>query len=408
MSAMDTAVLGPALMQKYAQPMFYKGGYKDFPLWAMFKKRTDFGGDNKAVVLRVTTAQGANPSFAEAQAAATPSDYRRVTVTHARGFGSAFIDCEAISRSKSPEDALAKASSEVDSAMQGMLRSMSRSLFLNIGGAIGQATFSTTTATLVDTNGNAAPELAFNYEKGQRIQLSANDGTTGSLRGSGAFVTLIGVNRTAGTLLADQNWSNITGATNQDFLFQKGFFGSNMAGLQSWIPSVAPVPGENFFGCDRSVDTRLYGFWISGNGAPMKTTMVRCLAILGREGAKTDCIVMNNEDWADFINGEMSNVIYDRAKSMDDPEIAFQSFKIMGPKGLVDVIADPDCPRGKFFALQLDTFSFESSGPAPRINDEAKLGPLFPVWNANQVEARLVWYGNLFCDAPGLNGGGTF
>ena len=284
MSAMDTAVLGPALIQKYAQPMFYKGGYKDFPLWAMIKKKTDFGGDNKAVVLRVTTVQGANPEFPEAQDASTPSDYRRVTVTHARGFGSAFIDCEAISRSKSPEDALAKASAEVDSAMQGMLRSMSRSLFLNTGGAIGRASFSSTVATLLDMQGNstAAPELAFNFEKGQRIQLSSADGTTGSLRDSGDYVTIVSVDRTGGTITADAAWSNISGASTNDYLFQKGYFGKNMAGLQSWIPATAPSAGESFFGCDRSVDTRLYGFWITGNGAPMKTTMVRCLAILGR------------------------------------------------------------------------------------------------------------------------------
>jgi hypothetical protein len=408
MSAQDTTTLGPALMQKYATPMYYKGGYSKFPLWAMFKKQTDFGGDNKAIVLRITTVQGMNPNFANAQSAATPSEYRRVTVTHARGFGSAFIDSEAISRSKSEEDSLAKASAEVDSGMQGMLRGLSRSLFLNTGGAIGRATFSTTTATLVDDNGNSAPNLAFNFERGQRIQLSANDGTSGSLRNGGSYVTLLGVNRVAGTLLADANWSTITGATANDYLFQQGFWGANLAGLQSWIPSTAPTAGESFFGCDRSIDSRLYGFWITGNGAPMKETMINCLAVLGREGADTDVIVMNNLDWANFINGEQSNVIYDRAKSMDDPKIGFQAFKIMGPKGLVDVIADPDCPRGKFFALQLDTWSFQSSGPAPRINNDDGLGPLVRVYNANQVECRLCWYGNLFCEAPGLNGGGTF
>lgn len=408
MSAMDTTLLGPALMQKYAQPMFYKGGYSKFPLWAMIKKQTDFGGDNKAITLRVTTVQGMSPSFADGQSGATPSTYNRITVTRARGFGSAFIDGEALSVSKSPEDSLAKASAEVDSAMQGMLRSMSRSLFLNTGGAIARATFSSAVATLVDNNGNSAPYSAYNFEKGMRIQLSANDGVTGSLRDGGDYVTVIAVDRLAGTVTADANWSNISGAAANDYLFPKGFFGANMAGIQGWIPSTAPTAGDNWFGLDRSTDNRLYGFWLTGGGAPMKETIIELLAILGREGADTDVVVVNNLDWSNIVKGEQSAVIYDRAKSMDDPEIGFQSFKVMGPKGLVDVIADPDCPRGKCFALQLDTWSFQSSGSAPRINNDDGLGPLVRVYNANQVECRLCWFGNLFCEAPGLNGGATF
>lgn len=408
MSAQDTTTLGPALMQKYAQPMFYKGGYKKFPTWAMFKKRTDFGGDNKAFALRVTTVQGAAPNFADGQSGATPSVYNRVTVTRQRQFGSAYIDGEALSVSKSAEDALAKASAEVDSGMDMMLRSLSRSLFIDRGGALGRATFSTTVATLVDDNGNSAPYLAYRFEKGQRICLSANDGNSGSLRDGGDFVTITSINRIAGTLTADANWSNISGASANDYLFQKGFFGQNIAGIPSWIPSTAPTAGESFYGCDRSVDTRLYGYWLTGGGAPMKETIIELLTVLAREGADTDIVIVNNQDWSNIVKGEQTAVIYDRAKSMDDPEIGFQSFKVMGPRGLVDVIADPDCPRGRCYALQLDTWSFESSGPAPRINNDDGLGPLVRVYNANQVECRLVWYGNVFCVAPGLNGGATF
>lgn len=409
MGSLDPVAIGAALIQKYAEPMYYKAGYRENPTLSLIKKRTDFGGDNKVVVFRVASVQGTAPVFSDAQDGAEPSEYGRVTVTHSRGYTAAYVDGEALSRSKSMDDAVAKASDEVDSAMERATRSLAVGMFRNQGGAFGRATFSGATATLVDDNGNAAPYLATNFERRMRIQLSGNDGTSGSLRLAGVpYVTLIGVGRSAGTLTADQSWSNITGATASDFLFPKGWFGKNMYGFPAWTPTTAPSAGESFFGLDRSGDDRLFGWAFNGGGAPIKESCIDMLTILKREGAKTDAIVLNPLDWASVVKGEQSNVVYDKVNSFDDPEIGFQSFKIVGPSGAVDVIADLNCPKGRGHALQLNTWSFESSGPAPKILNEDGIGPMQRVYNADQYEIRIGWYGQLFCNAPGLNGIITF
>jgi hypothetical protein len=408
-TAADTATLGAALIQKYSQPMYYEAPYAKNPTLEMIKRRTDFNGDNKVVVLRYATTQGMSPTFSDAQAGASPSALARVTVTHSRNFASAFIDGELLSRASSLKDSLYLASREIDSTMAQLVRGMGIGLFRNNGGAFARATFSGTTATLVDDNGNAAIWLTDNFEKGQRIQISANDGSSSShsLKASGAFVTLTAISRQAGTLTADANWSTLSAASN-DYLFLKGWFQKNMYGFPAWNPSTAPINGENFFGLDRSQDDRLFGFWVSGQGAPYKETIIESLVTLAKNGAETDLVTVNPLDWGNMVKAEQSHVIYDRVKSMNNPDIGFQSFKIIGPKGAVDVIADQNCPRGRFHALQLDTWSFDSSGPAPKILNEDGLGPLVRVYNANQYETRLGWYGQPICVAPGLNGGGTF
>jgi hypothetical protein len=403
MANLDLNALGAVLKQKYNQRKFYEIGYEKNPTWSMLRKATSFGGENKVVALRYGMVQGTSPVFQTAQASATPSSYARVTVTRVRDYTVAYIDGEAIAAAKGDEDSIINAfSKEIDSAMARATRNNGIAMFKNSGGSIGRATFSTTTATLLNDSLVADPTVAVNFEKGMRITSASTDGTSGSV--NSGFVTITGVNRIAGTLTADQNWTTgISGAANNDFLFVSGAFGARMAGLPSWTPTTAPTSGSSFFGLDRSVDTRLYGWAINGLGGPIKETLIETLSILVREGSDPDIIVLNPLDWSNMIKAEQSNVIYDRAKSNDNPEVGFQAVQVIGPSGPVKVISDLNCPKGRAHVLQLDTWSFESAGPAPRILAEDGISPILRSATQDAYEVRIGWYGNLICEAPGLN-----
>ena len=406
MAVLDLVALGAVLKQKYNQREFYEIGYTKNPTWSMIRKATDFGGDNKVVALRYGMVQGTSPVFADAQSTATPSSYARVTVTRVRDYVVAYIDGEAISAAQKDADSLIKAfSKEIDSAMARATRNNAIKFEGNGGGALGQATFSTTTATLVDANGVSAPYLATNFEKGMTLESSTADGTSGAIT-STSTVQIVAVNRVAGTLTGNVSFTG-AGFANSDYLFVKGSFGRCMAGYPAWIPSTVPTAGSSFFGLDRSVDTRLYGWQINGNGGPIEETLIECLSVLNREGAETDLITLNPLDWSNLVKAQQSRVIYDRVKSMSDPEVGFQSVKVIGPQGPVDVISDLNQPKGRYKAMQLDTWSFESSGPAPRILAEDGISPILRSPNADSYEVRIGWYGNAICEAPGLNGGGT-
>lgn len=407
MAILDLNALGAVLKQKYSQKKFYEVGYSKNPTWDLIKKRTDFGGENKVVALRYGTVQGTSPVFADAQSTASPSSFARVTITRVRDYVVAYIDGEALSAAKSSDDTLSLASKEIDSAMMRATRNNGISMFRPAGGSIGNATFSGVTATLVTSAGVAMPSLSTNIEKGMSLDISASDGTSGSIKAGGPFVVQ-SVNRAAGTFTVDHAWSD-AGAAANDYLFVKGAFGRRMASIPGWVPTTAPSSGESWFGLDRSVDQRLYGWSISGNGGPIEETLIEVLSVLNREGAETDLIVLNPLDWSNLVKaiGSRMNVPYGVVKGGSNVDVGYQSVKIVGPQGMVDVIADLNIVKGKYAALQLDTWSFESSGPAPRILEEDGISPILRSPNADAYEVRIGWYGNLVCEAPGLNAYGS-
>ena len=82
--------------------------------------------------------------------------------------------------------------------------------------------------------------------------------------------------------------------------------------------------------------------------------------------------------------------------------VSFTGLKVIGPKGSVMVYADQDCPSAHSFALQMDTWKLASLKEAPQILD-LDGNQLDRVYNADEFEARIVYYAQLGCDAPGFN-----
>src|SRR4029077_8666913 len=63
----------------------------------------------------------------------------------------------------------------------------------------------------------------------------------------------VGLNRGAGKVTVD-NAAAIAAFADNDFLFRDGDAGNCMQGMETCTPLVAPNPGNNFRGMDRTVD----------------------------------------------------------------------------------------------------------------------------------------------------------
>lgn len=401
--ALDITALNAVLKVQYTQKKVNTLSYTNNPFWAKVKKRTDFLGVNKVVAIRNGNPQGRGFDFAAGLANISSSTYNKFTVTRAKDYAFGQVYGEAIEASaKDAGSLLAGLKNEIDGAYYTATRSLAMGLFGNGGGARGQIASgqATPTITLVD------PSTAVNFEVGMVLNTSTTDGTSGAKKAG--TVTLTGVDRVAGTLTASGNWTaGIATAAANDYIFQNGDFEAvrqGVVGLAGWIPATAPTGGDSFFSLDRSSDpVRLGGVrYTAGSGGPIEEILIDTAALLVREGSKPDVAFLNPIDYANLVKALGSKVIYDRSKSFDDPDIGFDTVKLMGPAGPIQVIADLNCPRSKGWMLQMDTWAFESLGGAPRILNLDGSDMLRSASTDSYV-FRIGYYGNLTCEAPGWN-----
>jgi hypothetical protein len=374
--------------------------YKDAPLLGMIPKKTDFTGKNGVIAARYVGQQGRSADFATAQAAYTATGQIAWTLTRRHDYAVGRITGEAVRASKGSEGSLVDGiNDEMASSTHALKRSLCAAIYGNGGGAIGQyASASTTVMTLVNRSS------VVNFEVGQQICASAADGTSGALRDSGDFVTVTAVNRDAGTVTADANWSNIASIAANDYLFVKGDFDATnrgkITGIGGWIPVTAPAVAESFFGVDRSVDTvRLAGTRFSSNaGGAIEETIQMALARGYENGSTADVLMMNPTDHNKLALALGNRVIYDGAKSSDG-QVGYDAIKVTGLAGPVKCIADPSCPVGYGWALKMDSLCLWSLGPCPGILEEDGMSVLRAA-TADEYEWRMGYYAQMYCKSP--------
>lgn len=400
MAYLDINSLGPVLKQKFTKKKFNTLGYKHNTAFGLVKKETDWDGDVYRIPLAFANPQGRAHDLQRADANITPTGYRQFALTRARDFSLFGITTEAIRAAKGePGSVIKSLSSEIEKATMSLTRNMAQELYRNGGTARANGS-SVSNAVLTLTQ----PADCAQFEYGMTCVSSATDGTSGSVRAGS--VQIVGIDRDAGTLTANVNWATgITGFAATDYIFQDGDFGAGMKGFLAWLPTTAPSQGENFFGTDRSVDaTRLGGVRISGGGGPIEETLIEAAARLGREGSSADVCLMNPLDMANFIKAISGKNIYERGtrQSVDEPSVGYKSIRVMWSTGDIDIMQDVNCPKGKAFMLQMDTWVFASLGEAPGIIDEDGLTFVRNV-NSDDYKGRVGYYGQLGCSAPGWN-----
>jgi hypothetical protein len=394
---LDNTSFAYALKQLWVQSRIRDLTYKDHPFMAMVKKNTKAGGEYINLATRYANNQRRSATFSTAQGNTSTQAGKKFQLTRASDYAIASVKYETIKASEGNDAALMKAmDSEIESAFSSLVSSAAKSLFGTGSGKIGQIAsggISSAVITLSDANDVA------NFEVGMKLVLSTANGG-GAVR-SGT-VTLIGVDRDAGTLTCSGNvTAGIAAAAALDYIFAEGDYDAKMKGIPAWVPSTAPS-ATTFFGVDRTADvSRLGGIRFNGSTFTIADGLIKAARRAAKEGARLDYGWFHYDDYAN-LEIELGNKVQYVDVEAKDVGVGFRGIKVTGPKTSMIVLPDPDAIKGTAFLTQMDTWTLFSVGEVPHIQD-LDGNKFLRESTADAIEARCSYYAQLGTDAPGFN-----
>ena len=399
--SLTVAQAAPILKEYYTAQRVENMTYKDFPLYAMLPKDKNFYGKVLPLPIQIGNPQGRSAVFATAQANKTSSVYKDFVLTRVRDYALASVDNETAEASENEKGAFIKAlTREIDSAIQAATTSLAWALYGDGSGVIGQldSSLSVLTGSVIQLTN---PDDVVKFEIGQHVCFSA--ATTGSLRNSGAALTILSVNRDLGQLTMSAVLNTITGIAQGDYVSVQGDWQAKISGLAAWIPFVAPTSGDNFFSVDRSVDpTRLGGLRFDGSSFSIEEALVKGLTRCNREGGRPEVVMANYTDWSNLELALGSKVQYMVSEAYGRADIGFEGIQVKTNKGVSNVIADPFCPANFMYGLTLKTWKLFSLKEPVRILD-LDGNKVLRDSTSDSVELRVGGYFQLGCEAPGHN-----
>lgn len=393
--------------------------YKKNPFLALVPKDespSGFAGKYIPVPLVYGTPQGRSATFATAQGNQTApvlasffvyrvSNYQLVTITNelleaTKDDAGAFVD---------------EAKLNMDTGFRNISNDLAHDLFGDGTGSRGRiSAISTGVITLVDSNS------VVNFEVGMSLVSYSVSGSTATQSTGAAIGYVIAVNRTAGTVTVaatqggaaatPTNWSTTFSylAVEGDVSFASGGLATALAlkvsGLAAWFPTSAPGASDSFWGVNRSADpTRLAGVRFDGSNETIEEALIDASSLVAREGGEPDMCFINFSSYAALEKALGSKVQYVDVKH-EEADIAFAGIRIHAPYGAITVIPDRSCPAQTAYLLSMSTLKLRSLGRAPHVLTYGLEGlEGLRVGNADALEIRIGYYGNLICNAPGWN-----
>ena len=386
--ALNMTTFAAALKQHYTDEKIENMVYKDNPFLAMISKYEDFGGENLKLPVKYGIPMGRSATFADAVSNKTASQLKAFLLTRKSDYAIASIANETIEASKGNANAFIEAATfEIDGAIEAATRSLAVSLYGDGSGSIGVVGALATTTASNDTVTLATIQDITNFEVGMQL----NFGT------ATANKKIDSINRDTGVFILDA----ASGATTTEAIYVDGDKDNMLTGLGGWLPATAPASTDSFFGVNRSSDsTRLGGIRFDGSSLPLEEALIGAAARVAREGGKPDVCFINYNNFGDLEKALGSKVSYVDVKV--NPEIGFRGILIHGPRGPIKVVPDQNCPNGVAYMLQMDVWKLYSLGKAPKILDSDGLKFLRES-TADAVEARIGYYAQVGCRAPGFN-----
>ena len=396
--------------------------YAKNPWLAMVPKNESpdgFAGKYIPVPLEYANPAGRAHIFANAQNQQTANsvvsyfvyaiqDYQVVTITNllmeqTKSNAGAFVD---------------EASRTLDNGFRNISNNMAFELFYGgtaSRGQIGSAGVSVSGTTLSFTLANA--QTVVQFEVGMTIQASTTDGGA-ALTGSGSSVLaaqITSVNRGTGAITAvvvQDTYSSTWAANN--YLQVYGDIGTagastiagllGLSGMAAWVPATDPISNDNFWGVNRSAEpTRLGGLRYNAQAFSISEGLTNALALANREGAAPDLIIIDFMSYATLVNELGAKVQYIEL-AHDEVPVAFEAIHFHSAYGKIPVLADRSAQAQTAWVVTTDTFKLRTMGKAPHILTYGMEGlEGLRVGNADALEIRIAYYGNLICAAPGYN-----
>lgn len=395
--ALDLSSFDAALKQHYTADRVENMTYEDNPLLALMPKMTDFGGKNLPIPIIYGDPQGVSSTFTTAQANQTSSQLKDFVLTRVKAYSIASIDNETLKASVGNANAFMEAATtEIDGAIHSSARMLAVQMYRSGSGSIGQNQSAATGTAIQLVN----PEDVTNFEVGQQLVFSATDGS-GTVKSGRSQV--VGVDRDLGTLTVNPALTAIAGGAGvaaNDYIFVEGNYALGISGLQAWLPNAAPS-NTPFFSVDRTSDvTRLAGVRYDGSALPIEEALISAASRVAREGGKPDMAFMSYSKFADLEKALGSKVQYIDLKANAD--IGFRGMQINGPRGLIKIVPDQNCPSDRCFMLQMNVWKLYSLGKAPQIIDTDGL-KMLRASDADSVTVRVGYYAQVGCRGPGWN-----
>ena len=431
MPVLDTASAASIIKFLYPDYTVPRELRKNNPFFAMLAKKTNFVGKSVDVPLTINSIQGGGATFSGAKAASETSQayndtYKTFTLTRKSDYSLATISGEAMKAAVMDEGAMVDLFQDtMDLAMFTAMRSIARHLFRDGTGTIGKVgSIATATITL------ATPSDAYNFSLGERLSVFSGTGGTAFMYDTviNSTVTtpirVTAVDRKAGTITVNDGTSIAAGhylarATDRTAATSNAtvFTNSNVVtGMKQWIAgsdlgvagglSTSAFFPADIYGLTRTSDkTSLGGSLLDCTGASPDEAIIQLVSDIAAEGGRPDHCFMHPRDFAALNKFLGSRTVYDRAVSIEDAEIGFQSIVLMGDTGPVKCVADINVPQSEIFAVQMDTWDLFSLNAAPHILDY-DTNQFLRVSDDDAYQIRVGSYGNLRCRAPGFNGRG--
>lgn len=385
--------------------------YQASRLFERCKKDTKFTNEDRAVVVRISGTSGGSANFADALANQGASQRIRFIVNRKREYQVYSVDGETVAATNGEPKAIVNVlKNEMTEALYKFGRSMANRANGAGGGSLGviDAGVSLSTTTLPFATATDSQWI----EVGDWIQFSDFNGTSASadpavdLRGSGAALQVVSINRQTGTAVMSAALDTVTGTAAGDFIFRRGDYSRAMTGLRGWAPSADPSAAENFMGVDRTdYDlVRAAGFrYTAGAGGSKQDAIIKAGAVASTHGINSlTSLYMSAVDFGNFV----IEIGSQRLRDATDSKVGYQFIEIYTPMakgGVLKVVPEPHLPEGFAWGINDEKFVMRSAGPCPSMLDHAGLGGkgLLMPQDDDAVQGRLGCYGNFTLDNPG-------
>ena len=441
-----------ALKEIYRESNYSNTTMKKRPLMALLPKFTMFGGKRMPLPNMFSDPQNQSADFATAiGTAANVNGTDRVGIeafelTRVSNYGICKIGTEVAEASETDEMAFLQGlKAAIDGTINSLSNRLETQLFRSGSGRIGVVASpggyvaGAATFTLQDI-GDVA-----NFEVGMALEASPATATAGGppvvtepTDGATLIVAAVlvtGVDRTTGVITAGAAWDAAipggfgafaapgvipglaTGFSVDASLYPKGD-GRNgnalgvgtdkcIAGLRSWLCTAAEAAAGDFFGVDRSVDSRLYGQSLAGGGAAIEDLLIDAASLSERVGGTPNLALLHHVRMRELIKNLHNSQQYDTVNAVTHKgvvaDIGFRSVNVQTGDGKIDVVSAARCPEDTIFMLQTDTWLLATLGQDIVELQDLDGKKVLRVHDQDEVAARFRFRGNLGCKAPIYN-----
>lgn len=392
--------------------------YAKNPWLAMIPKNESpdgFAGKYIPVPLEYGNPQGRAHQFANAQNQQTASDVISYFVYAVQDYQLVTITNLLMEQTKSNAGAFVdEASRTMDNGFRNLSNNMAFELFSGgtaSRGVISTAVLAASVVTITLTNAQQIVQ----FEPGMTLQNSTTDGGAALLVSSAIdAIQLTSVNRGTGVIVGAVVQGDGTSFVAGNYLQVLGDIGSagastiagllGLSGMAAWVPASDPSSTDNFWGVNRSADvTRLGGLRYNASAQTISEGLTSALAYANREGAAIDLIIIDFVSYSTLINELGAKVQYVQLEH-DEVEVAFEAIHFHSAYGKIPVLADRSQPAQVAYCLTIDTWKLRTLGKAPHILTYGMEGlEGLRVGNADALEIRIAYYGNVINSAPGYN-----